>query len=191
MNRDTPYAWKSARWVVPNHPVIGVTWYEAVAYTRWLNIILSEAGLVPDDGLDIRLPTEAEWEKSARSTDGRSFPWGEPFDQAYANTRAQEDLYIRRTSAVGLFGESSTSPYGIYDLSGNVWEWCLNEWREIYQPNDPLRLDGEAARSSRGGSWYHGPDHSRSASRFWYRPGVADFGWGFRVCASPKVESSS
>ena len=188
MRKSYPYAWKDPRWVVPNHPVIGVTWYEAYAFTGWLHFKLLEAGLLPDDNLVVRLPIEAEWEKAARGVEGLKFPWGMQFEPGYANVR--EGDHIGCTSAVGLFGEKPASPYGVEDLSGNVWEWCLSEWRETYEPDEPVRLEGEAARSSRGGSWYHSANHARSASRFWYRPGVADFGWGFRVCASVDIPSA-
>jgi formylglycine-generating enzyme required for sulfatase activity len=186
MKKVCPYAWNNPRWAVPNHPVIGVTWYEAFAFSRWLDAKLRSISTMPDSHLEIRLPTEAEWEKCARGPEGRLYPWGNEFQPELANVR--ETSGVNRTSAVGLFGERAASIYGIEDLAGNVWEWCLSQWREQYQPEDFISLTGDKPRSSRGGSWFHGSKHARAASRFWYRPGVADFCWGFRVCASGPVK---
>lgn len=182
-NKNQPYAWNNAKWTAPNHPVIGVTWYEAYAFASWLHFKLLESHHLPDDKLVVRLPTEAEWEKAARGVGGNVYPWGIHFNPDYANVKEGND-YIGRTSAVGLFGNQAASPYKVEDLCGNVWEWCLSEWIEKYEADEPVRLDVETPRSSRGGSWYHNAKNARSASRFWYRLGVADFCWGFRVCAS-------
>jgi formylglycine-generating enzyme required for sulfatase activity len=142
---------------LPNHPVVGVTWYEAVAFTRWLNERLQKASFIPR-GWVVRLPTESEWEKTARGgvetltvpiigrveqqlkrhsrsplsenpNSQRRFPWGDKPDLDRAN---YGETGIGGTSAVGCF-PGGASPYGVEDLSGNVWEWCATKWQDSYQ----------------------------------------------------------
>jgi formylglycine-generating enzyme required for sulfatase activity len=126
---------------LPNHPVVGVTWYEALAYCRWLTEQLQiwegtpkplAALLRAGVGWTVRLPTEAEWEKAARGMDGRISPWGNMPDSNRAN---YDNTGIGGTSAVGCFS-GGASPYGVLDLSGNVWEWTQSLWGK-----DPLISD--------------------------------------------------
>jgi formylglycine-generating enzyme required for sulfatase activity len=105
--RRAPYYWFDTDWNRPDHPLVGVNWYEAVVFARW-------AGK--------RLPTEAEWEKAARGTDGRRFPWGNEFDARLCNT-VLADEPPTTTSKPGKFSPQGDSPYGAQDMSGNVWEW--------------------------------------------------------------------
>ncbi len=184
-----------------NHPVVGVTWYEAYAFCRWLS---------ERSGLAVSLPTEAQWEKAARGTDGRRYPWGPEISPEHTN---YFDTGIRATSAVGIFPRGA-SPYGVFDMSGNVWEWCLTKWRLNYiTSNDPAarraRLtsassvvpslpksveplveaddhpEGDAARVVRGGCFVQNARQMRCAERTSYDP---HYGWdyvGFRVVVSP------
>jgi formylglycine-generating enzyme required for sulfatase activity len=162
-------------WSEPNRPRERVTWYEAVAYTRWLSARL---------GLEITLPTEFQWEKAARGEDGREYPWGDGYRAGHANVNEgniEGSHYLGQTTAVGLYPQGA-SPYGVLDLSGNVWEWCLNK---LGSPEE-TDLAGQDARVLRGGSWVNGPDGARADDRGRYGPGFRDYGMGFRVlCVSP------
>jgi formylglycine-generating enzyme required for sulfatase activity len=146
-----PEYWTNPRWNQADHPVVGVTYYEAEAYASW-------AGK--------RLPMEQEWEKAARGTDGRKYPWGNDFDKSKCNSLASG---IGATTPVTKYTEG-ISPSGCYDMAGNVWEWCAS-W---YNQSGGLRV-------IRGGSWSITPVPVRTSFRDWY---PADFGSvtiGFRL----------
>jgi formylglycine-generating enzyme required for sulfatase activity len=168
--------WESS-WSQPNRPRETVSWYEAVAFCRWLSQQL---------GYEIRLPTEQEWEKAARGTDGREYPWGNGYRAGFANVNEKEKKdgpsYLEHTTAVGLYPQG-TSPYGVMDMAGNVWEWCLNK---NDNPADTTIYETGDIRVLRGGAWLDYPELARSASRSWNPPDLRIFSRGFRVvCASP------
>lgn len=138
---------------LPNHPVIGISWYEATAYCQWLTIQMRETGDLSQDGI-IRLPTEAEWEKAACGQDGRVYPWGNEITTEHAN---YTDTGLGVTSTVDCFPRGA-SPYGCEDMAGNVGEWCLDPWHENYEgaPTDGsvwLTVGDESFRVLRGGAW--------------------------------------
>jgi formylglycine-generating enzyme required for sulfatase activity len=148
-----PYLWDDARWNISNHPVVGVTWYEAVAYCNWLTEL--SKSLKISDPLTFSLPSELEWEFATRGTAGRQYPWKrdgsegwQEGDERRCNTR---ETGLGRTSAVGIFVDGAT-PDEIFDLSGNVWEWTSTQydgdWRKTKQPSDMAELV-----VLRGGSW--------------------------------------
>jgi formylglycine-generating enzyme required for sulfatase activity/predicted MPP superfamily phosphohydrolase len=162
---------------LPNHPVVGVSWYEAVAFCRWLMDKL---------GVEVRLPNEAEWEKAARGTDGRRYPWGGEPDPNRAN---YDETGIGTTSAVGIFPSGQT-PYGCLDMSGNVWEWCLTKWLDNYEDygqradHDP---EGTSRRVLRGGAFDVIRWGVRCAFRDGFSPGSRFRLVGFRVVVSPVI----
>ncbi|MBI5829590.1 MAG: SUMF1/EgtB/PvdO family nonheme iron enzyme [Chloroflexi bacterium] len=181
-----------------NHPGVNVTWHDAVAYCDWLTETLKKwngtpeplATMLRNEKWRIILPSEAEWEKAARGGDGRLFPWGDEFDPNKANTA---ETGIGTTSTVGCFygsdlrGASQDSGLGIFDLSGNVWEWTSSKWKKYpYEVSDGREdLKGNEARVLRGGSWNLNPRNCRSAYRTGFVPtGFSDF-FGFRVALSP------
>lgn len=160
-------------WKQPNRPRETVDWFEAVAFTRWLSAQLK---------VEISLPTEQQWEKAARSTDGRVYPWGNDFQWGFANVfdnSSREDNLLE-TTAVGLY-PLGNSPYGVADMAGNVWEWCLNQ----FEKPDIVKIDSTGANHVvRGGSWHNHPEDARSAFRYWINPVNRDLNVGFRVVSS-------
>jgi len=146
-----------------NHPRERVSWYDAIAFCRWLSAKL---------GVEVTLPTEEQWEKAARGTDGRVYPYGNNFDATKGNT---DETGIKQTSAVGMFPDP-TLPYGVMDMSGNVLEWCLNEY-----DSGKVNIGSNEWRALRGGSWLSLQDFARAASRHFTPPGLRDVDYGFRV----------
>jgi formylglycine-generating enzyme required for sulfatase activity len=166
---------------LPNHPVMGVSWYEAIAFCRWLAEELRENDAL-SDAQEIILPTEPQWEKAARSVDGRIYPWGSEPDPEKAN---YDDTGIGTTNAVGCF-PGGASPYGVEELSGNVWEWCWTKWEGDYgdYQND-IALEGSARRVLRGGAFYLNSRAVRCAYRYDGLPLNRVNHLGFRVVVSP------
>ena len=184
--RSQPYFWDDPRRSLPNRPLAGVSWYEAVAYCRWLDERLKEQasagagarlGQAPPEfwqglasgELSARLPSEAEWEKAASWEPGRAakgrqrrFPWGDDFDPDKANTK---ESGLGQTSPVGLF-PGGASPCGCLDLSGNVWEWTLSRWgrTSIYKPDYSYPYNPQDGRQAPGG-----PDLRIVRGGSWYQ----------------------
>lgn len=174
--RKEPRYWRDDRYNQPNAPVVGVTWYEAEAYCRWLSI---------KKGRDCRLPTEAMWEKAARgglspaggSQEGtaRRFPWGDDFGVEYTNIWAGGSY---QPTAVGVY-PLGASPYGAQDMSGNAWEWVA-DWAGPYQePHAPPEIGDFRVR--RGGAWTSPKWSARCARRTAEYPDQCYVNTGFRV----------
>ncbi|WP_162459062.1 formylglycine-generating enzyme family protein [Desulfosarcina ovata] len=160
-----------------NHPVVEVTWHDAMAYCAWLTAKLFVKGT-------IALPTEAQWERAARGADGRVYLWGdEKIDPVKANYLATG---ISSTSPVGCFPKGA-SANGLFDLSGNVWEWC-QDWYGKYPRKtgpDPTGPSDGSYRVLRGGAWYNPAEFCRAAFRYWLDPGYRFQFFGFRLVCLP------
>lgn len=164
-----------------NHPRESVNWYQALAFCRWFSWRLGSAyDLQKVGNWAVRLPTEYEWEKSARGTDGRLYPYAGEFDAAKGNTY---ETGIHQTSAVGIFPQGA-SPYGVLDLCGNVWEWCLSNYDKPTIEVRKENLRTEKSRVLRGGSWFSFLDFARAVFRSYGLPASRFNVVGFRVVVS-------
>ena len=164
-----------------NHPRESVSWYQAVAFTRWLNHHLKGSVVgewIIGETCEIRLPYEREWEAGARGTDGRIYPYGGSYDPNKGNTN---NTGIGKTSAVGCF-PLGASPFGVLDMSGNVWEWCLNEYKN---PDRGINYNNEKSRALRGGSWFDLDSNARAFSRNYRNPHNRNYDYGFRLVCVP------
>jgi formylglycine-generating enzyme required for sulfatase activity len=154
-----------------NHPREEVSWYQAVAFCRWFSWRLGgEYALDRIDQWKVRLPTEYEWERAARGTDGRIYPYGNEFDPARGNA----EIRIGQTSAVGIF-PSGSSFDGVLDMSGNVWQWCQSS----YDPGEQSHRAAE--RVIRGGSWINNEIICRTVTRRRHASGYRYLNLGFRL----------
>jgi formylglycine-generating enzyme required for sulfatase activity len=166
-----------------NHPVAAVTWPDALAYCRWLEATLREWAQTPAtlarllrDGWRVTLPSEAEWEKAARGTDGRIYPWGNEPRRDRANYGGTG------TMPVGSF-PCPECAFNVFDMSGNVWEWTRSPYQPYpYDPGDDRQtLEADALWVMRGGSFGDTERNVRAAIRGGADPGARRPFIGFRV----------
>ncbi len=161
-----------SKWNRPNFPVVGIGWYEAEAYCRWLSA---------KTGVRYTLPTEAQWEKAARGTGELMFPWGNRFDAAGCNAGA---MGWERTSPIGIFPDG-VSPYGCTDMAGNIAEWCADWYAADYYNSAPAENPGGPGagtyRVYRGGGWDANIYRCRTTARDSLTPGTRSNRLGFRI----------
>ncbi|MCP4544663.1 MAG: SUMF1/EgtB/PvdO family nonheme iron enzyme [Chloroflexi bacterium] len=178
-DRAQPGYWDNKKYNGPQQPVVGVSWYEAAAYCRWLD---------EKTGLEVRLPSEAEWEKAARGTDGRIYPWGNKFDKTKCN---MGESGVGTTTPVGTYSPRGDSPYGCADMVGNVWEWCATKWEGNYiNYKGDGDAEGTAPRVVRGGAFHDYVSYVRCAYRFRDYSHLGYSSLGFRVVVVPISRSA-
>jgi formylglycine-generating enzyme required for sulfatase activity len=183
---------KDGGWGAANQSMIRVSWQDALDFCGWLEKRWRKLGLLKE-GWRVTLPSEAEWEKAARGTDGREYPWEGGFDPDRANTREAE---VGEVSAVGCF-PGSASPYGCEEMSGNVWGWTRSLWGEDgenpffgypYAREDgreDLSAPSKVLRVVRGGSCFSDSRDARCAYRRRFVPFLRYDNLGFRVAVLP------
>jgi formylglycine-generating enzyme required for sulfatase activity len=187
-----PRWWIDKQWNQPNYPVVGVSWYEAAAYGRWLERLTNRS---------YRLPTEAEWEKAARGPQENIWPWGNIWQPELCNLKEKGlGQTTGQTTPVGKYAPVGDSPYGVADMAGNVWEWCATRFEGKFKPypynvkeneGTPNYLSGDSLRVLRGGSWSRDLNYARCAYRYRFNPGYRDADIGFRVVVSPISPASA
>jgi formylglycine-generating enzyme required for sulfatase activity len=182
-NWTEPLYWDDTRFKKPNQPIMGVSWYEAVAYCNWSS---------NETRQPYRLPTEAEWEKAARGTGGRPYPWGKRFDPSRLNL-SEGDQTVGSTTPVGIY-PAGVSSNQCWDMAGNVWEWTSTQFRNYEYKADDGREDMYAGdnvlRVLRGGSWSLDQFFARCSYRNRNCPDDRSGSLGFRIVVSPIFSSS-
>jgi formylglycine-generating enzyme required for sulfatase activity len=164
---------KPSRFKGHDRPRESITWYEAVAFCNWLSTKLGQA---------ICLPTEQQWQRAAQGDDGRLYPWGDDFDRNRCNTRESR---IRMTTLVMRY-PGGVSPYGVYDMAGNVWEWCLNTVAGDENSTD-ITLSGD--RAVHGGSFIGIHHRAQAPFHFYLSPLYFYATIGFRIVAACEAVS--
>src|SRR5574341_1661424 len=170
-NIEHPLVWDSPDWDHDDLPVCGISWYEAVAYCNWLS---------DERKVKYELPSEAEWEKAARSTDGRIWPWGNVWNPQLAHHNGSMPMPMS-PSIVNLYSEGQ-SPYHSIQMAGNVYEWCSSLYAHYPYREDDGREDlmVYGKRVLRGGCWLSDKAHIRCAHRFCALPESRHPTYGFR-----------
>lgn len=164
-------------------PVLGMSWFDAVAYCRWRSKRYSSL---------VRLPTELEWEKAARGADGRQFPWGDRFDPIFCKSRDSRSGFSQ-PEPIGVF-RTDISPYGVQDLAGSVREWVGDVFAELAAEKAALVSDAEPGlhdRILRGGGWNSTGQDCRCAARFRTSGRVKRLDFGFRLARTLKRDPNA
>lgn len=167
-----PAFWHDVSLNNPAQPVIGICWYEARAYCAWLSAQTGQA---------FRLPTEAEWEAAARGQHSRRYAYGDDLDTACCNLF---DTHIRRTTPIGVF-PGGTTPEGLVDMTGNIWEWTSSLFHaypyDAADGREEVQATSAARRVVRGGAWGVGHHSARTTCRWRLGPDMRGVDTGLRV----------
>ncbi len=169
-----PRYWTDAKWNGAEHPVVGVSWYEAIAFCRWLTEVIGGQSVGT-----ITLPTEQQWQRAAQGDQGLMYPWGNDFNAARCNTSESE---IGKTTPITQYAGKGDSPFGVTDMVGNVWEWCLTDYY-----SGAIELEGTDRRCLRGGSWRNTQDFALATLRYNFDPSARYGALGFRVVVSSPI----
>ncbi|QPC81718.1 SUMF1/EgtB/PvdO family nonheme iron enzyme [Phototrophicus methaneseepsis] len=163
-----PRYWTDSKWNGAEQPVVGVSWFEAVAFCLWLSETTGE---------NIMLPTEDQWQYAAQGDDGRDYPWGNDWDCKRCNNSVKP-CNSKVTTPVRHYEGKGDSPFGVVDMAGNVWEWCLTDY-----DNETNDINSDATdRVLRGGSWYDDiTGYFRCDCRNQYYPRLTNGDRGFRL----------
>lgn len=137
---DKPALWDSSKWNGDDYPVVGVSWYEAIAFCIWLR---------HQSGEKVMLPNDAQWQRASSGDMNLLYPWGQDWNENFCNNNVKPNVGTR-TMPVTHFEQAFTSPYKVVDMAGNIFEWCLT----IYH-NGKDDLENSTTRIARGGSWHH------------------------------------
>jgi formylglycine-generating enzyme required for sulfatase activity len=171
-----PFLWNDKRWNQPTHPVIGVSWHEALAFCAWL-----EYHYGYETGMHYRLQSEAQFVRAVQGSGSTmSYPWGEEVTCEQANVLGSGTF---RTTPVDQYADYA-SEHGVCDLVGNMWEWCADRW----DPPLDTDLSGDYLRVVRGGSWNDHPEMARCRNRFRDEPDYRGSDLGFRIVRVPRSE---
>ena len=167
-----PRFWQNVQENQADHPVVGVSWYEAVAFCQWLSEITGEK---------IMLPTEQQWQRAAQGDDDRAYPWGRVWDCERCNN-CVTPCTSNSTTPVTLYEGKGYSPFKVVDMSGNVLEWCLTAFE-----SGGVDINIIDAPVLRGGAWWGSDnDDFRANRRVGFIPGNRDDDRGFRIARSLK-----
>jgi len=154
-------------------PRSNLCWYETIAFCGWLNFKLGLPPTPTHEEASIRLPSERQWQRAAQGDDNRIYPWGNTFEKSRCNVA---ESGIKRTTSVTRYPDG-ISPFGVMDMSGNIWEWCLTEWG-----SSNINIGSKKPRPLRGGSWYFDKYSARAAYRNWSNPEHRNYNIGSRLC---------
>jgi gamma-glutamyl hercynylcysteine S-oxide synthase len=210
-----PYQLDLGEWQTRSDcPVVKVSWLDALAYCKWLNALVAKdlrtaPGAARSTNLQVRLPTEAEWEKAARGglspvvdegdSEGareREWPWGAEFDRACCNS---EEGGKKGPTPVGAYSPQGDSPYRVADMAGNVWEWTVSLWGlDLFHPQYRYPYDAHDGREKldappsvyrvvRGGAFNSRQGSVRATARYWFDPRARNDSVGFRVVVAPRI----
>ncbi|MFA6562605.1 MAG: SUMF1/EgtB/PvdO family nonheme iron enzyme, partial [Verrucomicrobiia bacterium] len=168
-----------------NHPACGISWNDAVAFCQWLTETEKKANKLPA-GMICRLPTEAEWEYACRAGKKTKFWWGDAVEDGKGrlNWKANTERFACVT-LVDHYGSRGRNKFGLADMLGNVYEWCLDGC-DLKQAHEECYKENTAARMLRGGSYTYNIGHLRCADRLGYTLSISRFSYGFRVAAGPE-----
>jgi len=166
-----PRYWQDKKWNSSDKPVVGVSWYESIAFCLWLSNITGE---------NILLPTEQQWQRAAQGDNERLYPWGNEWDARCCNNNVNQNG-SGQTTPVQKYKDKGDSPFGVTDMSGNVWEWCLSDY--FSENNNINRFD--IKRKIRGGSWFNDiANIFRCDDQTSYHPHNRQDSIGFRIARS-------